>query len=226
MPNCSGCRTLSDSVYCGTEKLRTLQSGLLAVVEVVLLTFMKNPVHYTHPHTRAARQALLAFSYSALFFNCSATITSLVLTDEFGELPVRASRKSDPIKQGLFDSSSASLLEVYGARRSWRWVMWHCMPHILHSNEIFVTDLLTGLFSLAAGVACFVTQILIYVWIEETLSVQITASCVAGFGVLPLLHFIPMAVSPASRRSSVVRTSIIAAATSSQTVGSMAMAMV
>jgi len=53
--------------------------------------------------------------------------------------------------------------------------------------------------------------------------VQITASCVAGFGVLPLLHFIPLAVSPSSRRSSVVRSSIIAAATSSQTVGSMAM---
>ncbi|KAH8986904.1 hypothetical protein EDB92DRAFT_1222750 [Lactarius akahatsu] len=180
-------------------------SGLLAVVEVVLLTFMKNPVHYTHPHTRAARQALLAFSYCALVFSCSATISSLVLTDEFGELPVRASRKSDPIKQGLFDSSSASLLEVYGARRSWRWVMWH------------------WLFSLTAGVACLVTQILIYVWIEEPLSVQITVSCVAGFGVLPLLHFIPMAVSPSSRRSSVVRSSIIAAATSSQTVGSMAM---
>jgi hypothetical protein len=96
---------------------------------------MKNPVHYTHPHTRAARQALLAFSYSALFFNCSATISSLVLTDEFGELPVRASRKSDPIKQGLFDSSSASLLEVYGARRSWRWVMWHCTSPILHVSQ-------------------------------------------------------------------------------------------
>jgi len=184
-------------------------SGLLAVVEVVLLTFVKNPVHYTHPHTHAARQALLAFSYCALFFSCSATISSLVLTDEFCELPVRASRKSDPIKQGLFDSTSASLLEVYGARRSWRWVMWH------------------WLFSLAAGVACLVTQILIYVWIEEPLSVQITVSCVAGFGVLPLLHFIPMAVSPSSRRSSMaVRTSIIAAATSSQTVGSIAMAMV
>src|ERR1700761_7598508 len=129
LPNRSGSCTLSDLRFrvCCTENWKCYQSGLLAVVEVVLLTFMKNPVHYTHPHTRAARQALLAFSYCALFFSCSATISSLVLTDEFGELPVRASRKSDPIKQGLFDSTSASLLEVYGARRSWRWVMWHCM---------------------------------------------------------------------------------------------------
>ncbi|KAI0259384.1 hypothetical protein BC834DRAFT_635958 [Gloeopeniophorella convolvens] len=171
-------------------------SGLFAVVEVLLLAFIKDPVHYTHPHKHAAIQALRAFSYCALFFSCSAAISSLVLTDEFGELPVRASRKADPIKQGIFDSSSASLLEVYGARRSWRWVMWH------------------WLFSLMAAVACLVTQILIYVWIEESLSVQITVSCVACFGILPLLHFVPMTRS--NRRSS-----IIIAATSSQTVGSM-----
>jgi hypothetical protein len=82
-----------------------------------------------------------------------------------------------------------------------------------------------GLFSLIAAIACLVTQILIYVWIEETLSVQITVSCVAGFGVLPLLHFLPIVISPSSsRRSSIVRSSFIVAATSSpmtQTVGPM-----
>ncbi|KAI0249016.1 hypothetical protein BJV78DRAFT_1094989, partial [Lactifluus subvellereus] len=160
-------KSLNDG-WLSTCQTAATASGLFAVVEAVLLTFIKDPVHYTHPHTRAARQALLAFSYSALFFSSSATISSLVLTDEFGEIPVRASRKADPIKQGLFDSSSASLLEVYGARRSWRWVMWH------------------WLFSLTAAVACLVTQVLIYVWIEEPFSVQITVSCVAGFGVLPL----------------------------------------
>ena len=97
----------------------------------------------------------------------------------------------------------------------------HPAPQLIFA---FATECLTGLFSLTAGVACFVTQILIYIWIEEPLSVQVMASCVAGFGVLPLLHFIPMAVSPSpSRRSSVVRSSIIHAATSSQTVASMAM---
>ncbi|KAI0291656.1 hypothetical protein B0F90DRAFT_341033 [Multifurca ochricompacta] len=146
-------KSLNDG-WLSTFQTTAAASGLFAVVEVVLLNFIKDPVHYTHPHTRAARQALLVFSYCGLLFSCSATISSLVLTDEFGELPVRASRKSDPIKQGLFDSSSASLLEVYGARRSWRWLMWH------------------WLLSLTAAIACLITQILIYVWIEEPFSVQ------------------------------------------------------
>ncbi|KAH9019988.1 hypothetical protein EDB85DRAFT_2006555 [Lactarius pseudohatsudake] len=136
-PFLRSCRILAD--YLADElpsTVKSLNDGWLSVCQTAAAAvcctpdFHKNPVHYTHPHTRAARQALLAFSYCALVFSCSATISSLVLTDEFGELPVRASRKSDPIKQGLFDSSSASLLEVYGARRSWRWVMWHCTLHI------------------------------------------------------------------------------------------------
>lgn len=89
--------------------------------------------------------ALLIFTYGALFFSLSATISSLILTDEFGELPVRASRKANPEKQGTFDSSAASLLEVYGARKSWRWVMWHCacLACVIYSRTYSLTSVLT-----------------------------------------------------------------------------------
>jgi hypothetical protein len=60
---------------------------------------------------------------------------------------------------------------------------------------------ITGLFSLTAAVACLVTQILIYIWIEEPFSVQITVSCVAGFGALPLFYFILKAILPSSTAS-------------------------
>jgi hypothetical protein len=85
----------------------------------------------------------LIFTYSALFFCISATISGLILTDEFRELPVRASRQKDPIQQGVFDSGALDLLQTYGAKRSWIWVMWHCEyspcdPHALPS--LLITD--------------------------------------------------------------------------------------
>jgi hypothetical protein len=103
------------------------QAALFIVVEVNLLTFIKDEAHYVDKDlNRSARHALLIFTYSALFFCVSATISGLILTDQFGELPVRASRKKDPIQQGVFDSGALDLLRTYGAKRSWIWVMWHC----------------------------------------------------------------------------------------------------
>lgn len=106
---------------------RTNQAALFVIVEVHLLSFVKDESNYTSRHTdKSARHALLIFTYSALFFSLSATISGLILTDEFGELPVRASRKKDPIQEGVFDSGALDLLRTYGAKRSWIWVMWHC----------------------------------------------------------------------------------------------------
>jgi hypothetical protein len=98
----------------------------LVLIEVHLLSFVKNESNYSRETNKSARHALLIFTYSALFFCISATVSGLILTDEFGELPVRASRKKDPIQEGVFDSGALDLLRTYGAKRSWIWVMWHC----------------------------------------------------------------------------------------------------
>jgi hypothetical protein len=103
-----------------------LQAALFVGVEVNLLAFFKDDANYHRSTTSSARHALLIFTYSALFFSLSAAISGLILTDEFGALPVRASRKPDPIQQGVFDSSALDLLQSYGAKRSWIWLMWHC----------------------------------------------------------------------------------------------------
>jgi hypothetical protein len=102
------------------------QAALFVGIEVNLLAFFKDDANYHRSTTSSARHALLIFTYSALFFSLSAAISGLILTDEFGALPVRASRKPDPIQQGVFDSSALDLLQSYGAKRSWIWVMWHC----------------------------------------------------------------------------------------------------
>jgi len=102
------------------------QAALFVLIEVHLLTFVKDESNYSRDTNKSARHALLIFTYSALFFCLSATVSGLILTDEFGELPVRASRKKDPIQEGVFDSNALDLLRSYGAKRSWIWVMWHC----------------------------------------------------------------------------------------------------
>jgi hypothetical protein len=104
------------------------QAGLFTLVEIQLLSFVKNDANFHRSVESSAKHALLMLTYLALFFSISAAVSGLILTDEFGKLPMRASgsRKSDPIQQGLFDSGTLDLLQRYGAKRSWIWIMWHC----------------------------------------------------------------------------------------------------
>ncbi len=106
--------------------LSQYQTALFVIVEIHLLSFVKDESNYSRDTNKSARHALLIFTYTALFFCLSATVSGLILTDEFGELPVRASRKKDPIQEGVFDSGALDLLRSYGAKPSWIWVMWHC----------------------------------------------------------------------------------------------------
>jgi len=52
-------------------------------------------------------------------------VSMLILSDEFGDLPVRASQSKNLLQDGVFIASTTILLEAYGAPRHWRWVMWH-----------------------------------------------------------------------------------------------------
>jgi len=166
-------KALNDG-WLATYQISTVVAALFVIVEVHLLSFVKDESNYSSRHIdKSARHALLIFTYTALFFCLSATISGLILTDEFGELPVRASRKKDPIQEGVFDSGALDLLRTYGAKRSWIWVMWH------------------WLFSLIAGIISLITQLLLYIWLEESNSVRITLTFISLFAVLPLLYLAP-----------------------------------
>ncbi|KAN0132151.1 hypothetical protein V8E53_009917 [Lactarius tabidus] len=175
-------KSLNDS-WLSTYQSSTVVAGLFAIVEVQLLSFVKNEANFHRNVGNSAKHALLIFTYLALFFCISAAVSGLILTDEFGELPVRASRKRDPIQQGLFDSGTLDLLQSYGAKRSWIWIMWHWV------------------FSLIAGIVSLITQILIYIWLEESNSVRITLSILTVFAILPLVHLIPIPARCGKRRS-------------------------
>jgi MFS-type transporter involved in bile tolerance (Atg22 family) len=49
-----------------------------------------------------------------------------------------------------------------------------------------------GLFSLVAGTISLITQLLLYIWLEESDSVRITLTFISLFAVLPLLHLVPL----------------------------------
>ncbi|KAH9961822.1 hypothetical protein BC827DRAFT_261802 [Russula dissimulans] len=166
-------KALNDG-WLATYQISTVVAALFLVVEVQLLSFIKDDSNYeSRDLNKSAKHALLIFTYSALFFCLSATISGLILTDEFGELPVRASRRKDPIQQGTFDSGALDLLQNYGAKRSWIWVMWH------------------WLFSLIAAAISLISQVLLYIWLEESDSVRITLTFITLFAAMPLLHLVP-----------------------------------
>ncbi|KAH9974892.1 hypothetical protein BGW80DRAFT_121945 [Lactifluus volemus] len=176
-------KSLNDS-WLTTYQCSAILAALFALLEVHFLSFVKNDAHFQNHHIgHPARHALLIFTYCALFFCISGAVSGLILTDEFGELPVRASRKSDPIQHGLFDSGSLDLLQSYGARQSSVWVMFH------------------WLFSLVAGVVSLFTQLFLYIWLEESKSVKITLSIIGFYAVLPFLHIIPRPWGSKKRRS-------------------------
>ncbi|KAH9035760.1 hypothetical protein EDB85DRAFT_1862769, partial [Lactarius pseudohatsudake] len=153
-------------------------------VEVRLLSFVKNDANFDRNVVRnSAKDALLIFTYLGLFFSVSAAVSGLILTVDFGELPVRASRQRDSMELGLFDSGTSELLQSFGARRSWIWVMWH------------------WLFSLIAGTVSLIIQVLIYVSLEESKPVIITLTVITVFAVLPLVHLVPLSSGRGKRYS-------------------------
>ncbi|KAH8980110.1 hypothetical protein EDB92DRAFT_1976220 [Lactarius akahatsu] len=177
-------KSLNDG-WLTTFQSSTVVAGLFAVVEVRILSFVKNDASFARNVVgNSAKDALLIFTYLGLFFSVSAAVSGLILTDDFGELPVRASRQRDSMELGLFDSGTSELLQSYGAKRSWIWVMWH------------------WLFSLIAGTLSLTIQVLIYVSLEESKPVRITLAVITVFAVLPLVHLVPLSSGRRKRYSS------------------------
>ncbi|KAK0204758.1 hypothetical protein DFS33DRAFT_1382657 [Desarmillaria ectypa] len=62
--------------------------------------------------------------FGAIILNASATITSLLLIDELGDLPDIASADPDKARVGVVDES-LDLLVYYGMKKTWTWTRWH-----------------------------------------------------------------------------------------------------
>ena len=132
---CGNCESLSSGgikVY--PYRLLCTQAGLFAAVESQLISYIKSqftPDSSGNPGPDAGQplstqRAILIFSYAGLLFSCSAAVSSFILTDEFGELPIRAAKKNLRELEEKIVASPHVLLHKFGASSSWQYVMWHC----------------------------------------------------------------------------------------------------
>ncbi|KAG9092183.1 hypothetical protein FS749_015937 [Ceratobasidium sp. UAMH 11750] len=159
-----------------TFQSSSVVSALFAVIESILLFFFSSLDPEKVRRESAGGQALLVFTYLAFLFSVSATFSSLLLTDELGEIHVRASQRAsvlDPLDTMVIHEDTGDLLRRYGARRTWKPLMWHWFIMLL------------------SAYLCLVGQLLTYIWMVESETLGIAMSCVAGFSLLPLVSIIP-----------------------------------
>ncbi|KAG8791375.1 hypothetical protein FRC12_009318 [Ceratobasidium sp. 428] len=159
-----------------TFQTASVISALLAVIESILLFLIHGSSSERFDTENPGGKALLVLNYLAFFFGISATFSSLLLTDEFGEIHVRASQREsalEPLDQVVINEDVSKLLTRYGARRITGPLIWHWIIMLL------------------GGFLALVGQLLLYIWLVEAKPIAIGMSCVTGFALLPLLSIIP-----------------------------------
>lgn len=170
------------------------QARRLAVLEVHLLSFVKSDASLDNGVGSSAKYTLVLFTYLALFFCLGAVVSGHILTYWSVELPVRPPRERGLIQEGFPDGRILDPLHGHSAKRTWvrGCVMWHCECPVLTIRPCPPSSpRITGLFSLIAGTVSLITQVLLYVWLEESNSVRIIISIITVFVVLPLVSLIP-----------------------------------
>ncbi|KAG9218534.1 hypothetical protein CCMSSC00406_0001352 [Pleurotus cornucopiae] len=119
--------------------------------------------------------AFQILAYISLILNSSASTASIVLIDRIGELDFNSS--SRPMESlptaGWVNANAKSLLRLYGAGRSWMYVFYHWFASML------------------IGIPSFWAALVLMTWVHTDAAVSITVVCVAVFGILPLLCFLP-----------------------------------
>lgn len=106
------------------------------LLDAQLLTFMKAqpPLTSRAKVDQSVQDVMLGFVYSGLLLNIGATVSSLIITEMFGEMPLNAAR-ADPETlhaQGRLSASTADLLARYGVSRGVRSITWHCERNSLN----------------------------------------------------------------------------------------------
>lgn len=112
-----------------------LQSALIAGIESQLLGTVAGLVGTDES---MSAQALLAFTYMALFLTIGATMEAVVLTQELSGMTVRTSRDRNLVSENvqILDLPISSLLSRFnGKRKSWRVVLAHCTSDKLSTSS-------------------------------------------------------------------------------------------
>ncbi|VDB87049.1 unnamed protein product [Peniophora sp. CBMAI 1063] len=161
--------------------MSTLQSGavvtsVIAGVEAQLLVFYSDNGSFgldDNAPSSKIQIVIQILTYVALVCSVSATITSLFLIDEFGEIPTRAARYRNPSTQACkMAGTDWSLLEAFRLRRGSKFVVYHWLSSIL------------------AAALCTVLSTAVYVVSQKPLAAQVIITVVTVVSVLPFLYFV------------------------------------
>lgn len=92
-----------------------------------MLSFFKDVTKFKQPGS-TVQTAVVILTYVAIIASVSATISSLILTDEFAEMPIRAARDPDIQfrRHDEFAGKDWQLLGIFGLRSSVHLVVCHC----------------------------------------------------------------------------------------------------
>ena len=113
------------------------QSGLLAAISAQMAVFFKTDGTFDQKDD-PRKEAILTLAYVALILSIGATISSLILTDKFADIPIRAARSQFCLEskspntnpenriEEPYSTSNWGLLRIFGLGRSARFTLCHC----------------------------------------------------------------------------------------------------
>ncbi|KAH8833355.1 hypothetical protein DL96DRAFT_1585821 [Flagelloscypha sp. PMI_526] len=174
----------------------TLQSAatvaaLLASVEAQLLGFFKQNLN-TANVDQNIHKAILTLTYVALIFSIGATMTSLLLTDEFSEIPMRSARA-----EAVSTNRNSDLI----METNWKiLVLWHIKP----KTKLVIWHWFV---SLSISLLCIIGSVALFAATQEPMIINIIASIAAVISVLPLIWFMLPASTLARKERSTPRAS-------------------
>ena len=105
-----------------------MQSSVIAGIEAQLLVFYSDSSNFVRPGPHSATQIVVKIlTYVALICSISATMSSLLLTDEFGEITTRSARYRDRLTEGgKHAGTDWEILRTYNIRSGSKFIVYHC----------------------------------------------------------------------------------------------------
>ena len=137
-------------------------------------------------------QALQTLGYATIWFGSSATISSLILIDQFGELPFKyAHRKNRGWSLDQYEplpSFSSKVLRDYGTSKRLLYFQIHCESKTITKIRFGgLTLKATGLVALMLESTSIFTQIMLYTCLHESNVVIFSSLGCLVFAAYPIL---------------------------------------
>jgi len=95
------------------------------------VTFFKDEKNFQSTQ-KGVQEAILILTYAAITLSISATISALVLTDRFGEIPSQAARQPLINEANVQSGTDWDILRRFCTRKSTLWIIYHCKLTVTH----------------------------------------------------------------------------------------------